>query len=327
MVFIRAFFRGLVLLIILLAVAGWTFAATLQSTLFHRETVKSWVEKSGAYENVVKTIEIRQVDATGKVDDAMLREAIGATFPPAYIQEQTEVAIDAAYNWLKGDASGISYSIPIHEKRNDFVNNLATLLETKLQNVPQCSSSFDISVECIPRTYTLETYAASIAKQTADDSDLFEEPITSGDMQPAGAISSLPVLARMTATMMWLLPLVIILGGVAYVALSHERLKAVATIGTRLVFGSFLLVVIGVLGWAFGGSLDLASRLFGGSDTTLVAMLVEPVMQQAVVSVGMWLTMWSGSVILFGIILWVVGYILQRRAGSRRSLASSSLGE
>jgi len=313
MVFLRAFFRGLLLLIILVSVALWTVAATLQMTLFNRETVKGWVQKSGAYENIVDTIEIRQVDVTGIVTSEMLRGAIGAVITPAYIQKQAEGVLDAAYNWLDGSAPAITYSIPIHEQRGSFIEHLGKQLEEKLRSLPQCSGISSFSQPCIPRAYTVETYAASIAKQTAEDSDLFEKPIVSDTAQLVSALQQLPPLVALSAIATWLLPIVIALCGGAYVALSRKWRQGIANLGKRLVFSSATLVVIGVLAWVFGGSLNLGARLFGGSDMAIITAVVEPLLEQGVTSVGMWLAIYSGSVVLIGMLLWVIGYTLQRR--------------
>lgn len=314
MVYMRAFFRGLVLLILLISVALWVLAATLQMTLLNRDTVKQWGAESGAYEKLVETLEINQVDATGMVSGDMLRQAIGRTFTPTYIQEQTEVIVDAAYDWVDGSATEITYTIPIHERRDEFIANLAAVIEEKVQGLPQCGGSLSLNDDCIPRAYTVETYAMSVAEQTAKDSELFEEPLTSIDAEPIDAVKALPILASFTAMAVWLLPIVIVLAGAGYVLLSKEWRRGIINLGKRFVFSSTTLVVIGALAWIFGGSVDLGTRLFGGSDATLIAMVVEPILQQAVVSIGMWLTIFAGAVLLIGLILWIVGAILQRRA-------------
>lgn len=309
----RAFFRGFVLLILLISVALWTVAATLQMTLFNREAVKSWMQASGAYENIIDTIEIRQVDATGIVTSEILRKAIDAVVTPTYIQEQTETVVDTTYNWLEGSASEITYSIPIHEQRSNFIEHLGKLLEEKIKDLPQCSGSLSISEPCIPRAYSAETYAASIAKQTAEDSDLFEKPIVSDTAQLVSTLQQLPQLVIMSATAIWLLPIVMVLSGGVYVVLSRKWQQGIANLGKRLVFGSITLVVIGAFAWFFGGSLDLGTRLFGGSDMAIITAVVEPLLEQGVASMGMWLAIYSGSVVLVGILLWVIGYVLHRR--------------
>jgi hypothetical protein len=323
MVFLRAFLRGIVLLVIILAIALWTFATTLQMTLLNRQTVKVWGEQSGAYGKLVDTLEIRQVDATGLVSGDMLRQAIGTTFPPDYVQEQAEMIVDATYDWIDGDASQIAYTIPLHERQNDFIENLSQVLKERVQSLPQCSGSLSMNVECIPRAYTVESYARSVAEQTADDSDLFEEPLTSGDMRPVDAVAVLPTLENASAMGVWALPIVIVLGGVVYVALSRQWRAGIANLGKRFVFSSLTLVVVGLLGWVFGGSLRLGARLFGGSDETLIATVVEPILQQAISSIGMWLTIAAGSVVVVGVILWIVGYVLQRRGGGISSNISA----
>lgn len=315
MVFMRAFFRGLLLLVILISIAVWVLAATFQMTLLNRDTVKQWGEQSGAYGKLVETLEINQVDATGLVSGDMLRRAIGETFTSGYIQEQTEVIVDAAYDWVDGEASEISYTIPIHERRDEFIGNLAGVIEEKVQDLPQCGGSLSLNEECIPRAYTAETYAMSVAERTAEDSDLFEEPITSADAEPVDAVKTLPTLASLTSMAVWVLPIVVVLTGIGYVLLSKNWRLGLTNLGKRFVFSSATLVIIGALAWLFGSSVDLGTRLFGGSDATLIAMVVEPILQQAVVSVGMWLTIVAGGVVLVGIILWIIGAVLQRRSG------------
>lgn len=313
MVFMRTFFRGFLLLIVLASIVLWVVAATLQATILSRDAMKSWIQNSGAYENIVDTIEIRQIDESGVVTSEMLRKAIGIVVTPAFIQKQTEGVVDVVYNWVEGKAPGITYSIPIHEQRSKFIEELGGLIEEKMSALPQCASSMSMAQACIPRAYTLETYALSMAKQTAEDSDLFEEPISSGETEWISTLQQLPMLASLSATAVWLLPIVVVLCSCAYVALSSRWYLGVSNLGKRFVFGSVTLVVIGVLAWIFGGSLDLAARLFGGSDAALIATVVEPILQQAIAAIGMWLTIFAGSIVVVGVILWIVGYLLQRR--------------
>lgn len=316
MVFMRAFFRGIILFLLLIAMAVWVIAATLQMTLLNRDIVKGWIQQSGAYENVVDTLEIRQIDATGLVKSDMLRGAIDATFPPASIQGHTEVVIDAVYDWVDGKAPAITYTIPLQEHRDDFVKNLAVLIEEKVQDLPPCSGALSVNEECVPRAYTVESYAQSIAQQTANDSDLFEEPISSNDVQLNDTVATLPTLANASQLASWVLPIFIVIAGVGYVLLSRTWQQGLMNLGKRFVFSSAFLVVVGALAWVFGGSLDLATRLFGGSDETIVATVVEPIVQGAISSVGMWLTLTAGSMLLAGVILWVVGYMLYRKSAS-----------
>lgn len=323
MVFLRTFSRGLVLFIVLISVALWVVAATLQATVFDRGAMKTWARDSGAYENIVDTIEIRQVDATGVVTSEMLRSAIGATVTPDYLQKHSEIVVDAIYDWVEGDTSEIAYEIPLQEQRTEFVVQLGKLVEEKLQQLPACTGLVSRSQQCIPRAYTLETYAASIAKQTAEDSDLFEKPITSEDIKLVQTLQQLPLFDSLSQTAVWTLPIVIALGGAAYVALSQKWRLGIANLGKRFVFSCASLVVVGGVAWLFGGSLDLGARLFGGSDATLLAVVVEPILQKAIASIGVWLTIFAGGFVLLGIILWIIGYVLLRRQSDKISTSSA----
>lgn len=324
MIFMRAFFRGIVLFVVLVSAGLWVVAATLQSTLLNRDTVKQWGTESGAYGNVMETLEIRQLDETGSVDGALLREAINQTLTLGYVQEQSEVAVDAFYDWVDGTSSEVTYTIPIQERRDEFIDNLAGKLEEKVRSLPQCTGSFSLQQECIPRTYTPETYAASIAKQTADDSDLFVEPIVVEAVEPVGVVATLPMLAYWSGVASWVLPILAVLMGGAYVALSQKWRNGIANLGKRLVFSSVFLVIIGAITWIFGGSLDLATRLFGGSDMSFVSSVIEPILHQAIPTIGMWLTIWSGSVLILGVLLWIVGFILGRQTKMNTSVSTSA---
>jgi hypothetical protein len=314
MVFMRAFFRGILLFLLLVAVAVWSVAMTLQMTLLNSDTVKGWVQQSGAYENIIDTLEIRQIDATGVVESSMLREAIKRAVPPAYIQTQTERVIDGAFVWIEGKAPAFTYDIPIHESRGEFIKQLGQLVEEKVKTLPRCTGSLGLSVECIPGAYTAGSYALSIANQTAQDSHLFEQPLTSKDTQQfIQTINMLPMIAAVSQTLSWMLPILIVLAGAGFVFLSQTWRIGMTRLGKQLVAGVTALVVLGGLLWTFGASTDLASRLFGGSDVALIAKVVEPIVRQAVVSIGMWLTIAAGSILVVGVVLWVIGSLLQRR--------------
>jgi hypothetical protein len=327
MVFLRAMLRGLIVLVIILSIAVWTMAATLQMTLLNRDTVKMWGEQSGAYDSLISTLDIREADATGMVDSAMLRDAISKTYTPSYIQEQAEMVIDATYDWTESKEEEIAFSIPIQERRDDFVTNLAALLQPKIENLPKCGSSLSLSDECMPQSYTAATYATSIAEQTANDSDLFEEPLTQASPETSLPVQNdaIPTYVGYITMASWLLPLVILLGAGAFIALSSERLKGMVIIGRRLVFSSLVLMLLGAIAWMFGGSLQLGAGVVDGSDPTLVTAVVQPLLREAIPSIGMWLAVFSGSVVLLGIVLWVIGYLLQRRADRSGPMGGDSV--
>src|SRR4051794_37340792 len=109
---VRALLASLFSLACTLAVSGFVLLLTMQTTVLNRQEVKTWVQHSGAYSHVIDTsvtsdpaIQQQLSTVSNAVSQHDLVAALSKTFPPSYIQQQSEKVIDSTYNWLDGKQS------------------------------------------------------------------------------------------------------------------------------------------------------------------------------------------------------------------------------
>lgn len=316
----RALARGILLLVIVATLTAWFTAGTLATTLLNRDNPKQWAAQSGVYDNIVTTlvrVEQTETENSNLIDIDTLRQAISRTFPPAYLQQQTETALNATYDWIEGKKQAISFSIPISQKRDDFTQQLAALLEPRIAQLPSCGATMALEYgSCLPPNYTARNFAQDVARQTAQNGSLFEQPITektfAQNQQSAPRTDWLPDAARLIPVAVITLPIVIVFAALGYVMLSGSRLKGMVVVGRRIFIHSLLFALLGGLAWYYGESLQLSGDAAAQNDTIL-RNIVEPLLHAALPAAGLWLMIFSGSAAVVSGGVWLVAFILRRK--------------
>lgn len=312
--------RWLLSFAIIVMLSAWIGAAVAQTTIFNKQAVKDWLASSGTYDTALRsffTLENSQGVAT-KED---FQTTFDATFPPSYIKQQTETALDATYDWIDGKKQTVDFSIPIQEKRDDFSNNLRKQIEPRIAALPQCPTRANPTADnptCIPQGMKANELTDQLLR-LSDDNDFLRQPITANTVAQSGqqlpSLSYLPMLSDLTGWLALTLPLAILLCATGYVLLSDNKLRGLGIISRRVFIHGLIFTVLGGLLWWFSRTLDLAATAQAPDiqQLTVIKNVVNPVFRIALPSIGHGLMFFGGSVAGVGGIAWLISFIIRRR--------------
>lgn len=290
----------------------------MQQTLLNRDTVKGWLATSGAYDNLVPSY-IKPSTSTGVATNQDVQAAIDNTFTPNYVKQEAEAAIDATYDWIDGKKQTIDFSIPVQDKRQDFINNLITQIEPRLAKLPRCPTrtSPDTAVPtCIPQGMSAHDLAAQVT-QLADGNTFLNQPLTQDNIGQSGLqlpnMNYLPKYASYIRTLATVLPLLILLCAAGYILLSTDKLRGWATMSRRLFFQTILIAVLGGVMWYIGSSIDISAATQGDQqNTAVVKNIVNPVLQHVLPDISKALVFSAGGIALVAVLSWLTAFILRR---------------
>lgn len=307
--------RVLLTIILTLSVTTWVWLATAQATVLNRSTVLGWIENSGAYQNFA---DILRNQTTGDnqeqsflTQDA-LQQALSNTLTPGFIRQNTQKVINATYDWLEGKTESIDFSLSLSEKREEFQNQLAIVLEAQAQNLPACGSHISDNL-CLPKGQTAATFAQDFAKRAVENSDFLTQPITPNSIGQTQKLPSLSPVLILTKNLQWLvlgLPVLIVLCAAAYILLTPRKLIGARLLARRIFFTVIASALIGGALWFLGSTLTLGPIM---ADDVITTKLLDPLLQQIVPSIGMWLCIFAGSVAVVSLGVWIATHIFIKK--------------
>lgn len=314
-----------------LMVTFWIFATVAQATILNRQVVKRWFATSGAYQNLI-TSAVNLQPMQGFVNQKDIKGALKTTYAPDYVQKQTESAIDATYDWIDGKTPNINFSIPVQEKRNDFIANLQKELLPRIQALPACTSSSPVSSvtpTCLPPGVSPQDIAKQYS-QLSDSSDFLNKPISPESMAqtgqaPTNNLSYIPKFASFIRTSVYILPFLAVLCGAGYAFLTNDKLFGTISIGRRLFFQGIILTIAGIGLWYLGTQIDVTGTADGDvAQQTLVKGLVNPILQHVVPDIGIALAIFSSLVAILGASTWIGAHIARQKISRRPKIISTT---
>lgn len=323
MKFVRLFGRGLLIMLISFALSVGIGLATLQATLLNKNETKSWLIKSGIYNNLVDTLVQPQGGAQGSaeeiIDQATLKKALMETFPPSYTQQQIEGVLDNTYAWLEGKSQTLSFSINIPEKRQEFAKNLGIALESKVAQLPTCSSRFDESTSCVPPGMSKSDFAQQLANRAQEGTTVLEKPITEQSTGQRPQPNLLPQIYQAAPTIIIGAIVTLLLAATGYVFLSDSRLRGLIIISRRITLGTIVIFALGVLVWYLGSSMQLSTTLAPSDQqqAQILGKIIDPLLQQVLPAIGTWMMLITGSVVTVSGATWLTAYLFARKQEQR----------
>lgn len=343
--FWRAILASLLSLVCTLAVSTYVTLQTLEATVLNRDEVKSWLDKSGIYNNLLSTIlntnqtaqdQLASSDAVTSATN--LKASLNQTFTPSYVKQATEKAIDSTYDWLNGTASTINFSIDTTVKKDDFVAKLSGTLEPQLAAFPRCSSAAQFDPNnptCLPPGTTAKQAADELAADAANQVSIFRQPVSNQTVAQSsdnsqssnsltdnqGAQQARSVVNNAKMWLVWL-PIIAVVSGGLMVVLSQKKLKAAKHLAGRLTWGLGITCVIGLLVASFGKTFT-ASSYANGANNTVMMQIVEPVIHQAAPAIGNRLALVSGILGAITLAMWITLLVVKKRTEKAELLTSA----
>ena len=301
--------------------SAWIFVATLNATVANREVVKNWLAQSGVYKHALDNTLRVTADQSGSLMDlttnTTLQQALTKTFDSTYIQQYTNKVIDATYDWVEGKAPAITFSIPVQEKSAEFSANLAAEIKPKIEMLPPCNSRIGNlnanQITCIPTGVSADDYAKQLA-QPSSSNGFLNTPITQDNLRSPIQLSALPALAQAMHMLLWALPIAVAVCGALFVLASDAKLAGLGRLGRQLTINAGLVLVLGLVTWYVGASLDLNSVLEGDEQqVAIISSLTNPLARTVIPDFGRALSIFSGIVTAVGGILWLGAFLLRRK--------------
>jgi hypothetical protein len=289
--------------------------------------VKQWLASSGVYQHALDNS--LHVIADDKNDSSLmdlttsttLQQALGKTFDSAYIKDHANKVIDATYDWIEGKTQAITFTIPVQEKSADFSANLAAEIKPKLELLPPCSSRIgnlnSNQISCIPIGVNIDDYAKQLA-QPSRDNGFLSTPLTQETLRGnSPQLSFLPILAQLMHVLIWALPAAIGICGILFVLASNNKLVGLGNLGRQLTINAGLIFAVGLVTWYLGTTLDLSgAQQNDEQNQAIIDSIVNPLARTIIPDIARALSLFSGSAMLIGVVLWLGSFMLRRKLRS-----------
>ncbi|MET0979764.1 MAG: hypothetical protein ABWX90_00735 [Candidatus Saccharimonadales bacterium] len=301
----RTILIGLASLIFMIALTGFIYVFTLQTTVMDRTVVKGWLRDSELYDGRLIAALVQTTNAGGGQNDApqpaantlsaspeAIKAALNTAFTPQFTQTQIEGVIDNAYNWIDGSSSEFAFSIPIDQKRDTLVAELSKSIEPQILALPVCQPFQAAAPQsiCRPSNVTVEQLASQLTAQSVDESGVFTKPITnesfanasqSAAQQPKQTIfSQLPDIYKGANALLLALPIAAVISlGIIIVATMHgQRLARVTRLSRRVLFSMlFIFLPTAFILWIAKDNDFGLSGMFAAQTGQLVAPLIKTI--------------------------------------------------
>lgn len=305
------------------ATALLVYIGTLQMTVLDRDVVKGWLVQGGVYKNnLVPTLiqsgaaHTEQPDPT--VDASQfaipkdaLKIALERTFTKDFVRTQAETTIDSFYNWLEGKTMEFAVSIPIDQKRDTFINELALASEPSIAALPVCGPKLTANTLCRPANIAPNLYSQQVIAQNINESGFFNKPITLNDAKndvpgtraPLAIPPFLPYISPIIIGLM----VVFVLSAASslWLAPVGNKLRATAGLGKRIFLAQiFTLVGALLLLLAFSSGFFKFSTMLP-DQPAVVSETIGSVVKVAFTTMATTLAIFSGIVCVTALIIWI----------------------
>jgi|GEM_PF-1266547 len=324
---LRAILIGLASFVYVVAISGFVYLLTINTTIMDRSVVKTWLKESQIYDGQIISALVQPPStgsspdntqsATSKISASpeAVKAAFSAAFTPEFTQTQLEGVIDNAYNWIDGTSPEFKFSVPIDQKRDVIITQLAKSIEPQVATLPICrSAQLAQQSVCRPANVSVGQLATELTTQSLDESGAFTAPLTeksftksaSANSQPSrtSTLSDLPTVHKTIDTLLLALPIVALMSIVIIltVTVRGQRLIAAARLARRIFFGMlFLLTPALVVVWlAKDSDFGLANIL-----TTPAAAIFIPLIKTIGVGILSKLALISGIVGGIAALFWI----------------------
>lgn len=320
-------------LVCLTALSGMVYLAMLSTTLLDRTDVKQWLSGSGLYANntLVSSIFAPQ-PSSGQIGDMSTVEeslipseaianAAARTFTTPYLKTSFEHVIDKSYDWIEGQVTAFTFSVPVQTKREVFIGELVKKVEPRITTLPLCN--LQARTICRPDIPVSE-FARQVVTDSISQSDFLQTPITQASFSAATSsqeietLSRLPQLRSIIATLLWVFPIVFILslGAIWLLAPHDNKLRAFIKL-SRGAFSSMLLATI------LSVAVIIIERVYGFPLETIMPPVGElgPIfaafITQLVLGMAWALLLFAGVVLVLSTLSWIVLAQIKKYLSSR----------
>lgn len=334
---LRSLLIGLAGFVCIVAISGFVSLLALQSTIMDRVVVKDWLSASKIYDGRLISALVQdsvnesaqggnpnpQLETGISASPEAIKTALNATFTPDFVQTQVEGVITNAYDWTEGKTPEFTFSIPIDQKRDTLIQQLAKAIEPQIATLPVCQSVKQTQQStCRPPNITIEQFANQLTTQSINDSPVFAAPITgesiAKDMQQdsqqpgTSPLDQLPAIRTGIDMLLIILPIAaaVSIAIVILASVRGRRLAAASRLSRRILFSVLLILIPAIVVIWIAKDNDFGlSNMFAAQ----IGDLVIPLIKTIIVGMSTKLALLSGIVCIVSAMTWIGCTIWRRK--------------
>jgi F0F1-type ATP synthase membrane subunit c/vacuolar-type H+-ATPase subunit K len=283
--------------------------------------LKQALKESGVYNSVIndalaaaqtKQENNQQGEPVLPANSPELRAIISESFPPRYLQAQTESVLDSLYKWLNGDTATLAFSLDLNEAKMRLAAGVEKYAGQRLAALPLCTpqtmppGEIDaFKASCLPPGFDIAGATVQAKQQILNgeflqDTTLNAEDLKGKDGRPVTEqYKAAPDIYQGAKKGIYALGVLTVLLGIATVFLSaywRAGLHKLAGIGISV--GSALILLSLLLGYGTRRTLEYFAKQPESNEP-----LQQTLMRGAELLAGDLRTWWFG----FGVALLVLG--------------------
>lgn len=301
---LRAILIGLASFVFIVAVTGFVYVFTLHTTVMDRSVVKGWLSESKLYDGRLISALVQATNAGGGQNGApqpsadvlsaspeVIKTVLNATFTPDFTQTQIEGVVNNAYDWIDGTSPEFTFSIPIDQKRDTLIAQLAKAVEPQVATLPVCQASrVATGSACRPPNVTVAQLAIQLTTDSINESGTFAKPITNesfsnankntGQQPQQTTLSQLPAIREGIDALLIALPVAAAISlMIIILATAHgQRMARAARLSRRVLFGMLFICLPSVLIIWLAKDNDFGlSGMFAAQTGELVVPLIKTI--------------------------------------------------
>jgi len=309
----RRFGAGLTGFLLFFSLLFLPLVMTLQVTVNSPGVIKASLQKSGAYESLIKNdiLPSSNVFSSTALSDSGIQKALKDAIPPSYVQTSSEKIVDSVYDYVHGTASSPDFSVNLSSVKTRFADNVAAYVKQKFDALPRCKV---ITIPSATMEAILQATCLPVGVSSRDISDLAHGMVASGvlfttsdtfDASTLAGTKQDAFLSTLTAmrkaypyfvVLVYALPIASVLLAIIFVLLNKPKRRGIKRLATLLLLTGLINGIAAVVGLLFIGIMGM-DGLFSGTA-------LSPVTQDVLDSIRLW---WLGISGVF-IALAILGY-------------------
>lgn len=247
---------------------GLAWAHVAAATIRNRETVKSWLDESNFYDQIVDGVLDSAKQQTAEegtslpVDDPQVQAIAKEAFSPEYLKENAEKVLDGTYRWLSGDTQRPVFEIDLAAAKQRLADGLGKYATDRAAGLPVCTAAqargladgFDaLNAPCRPPGVSAATAGASLRDEILNNQDFLGDTTFSGDdlfKNDSGQNADSQLQRFQTAYSLWglapyLLAGLAVLSALAVFFLSPTKRQGLRRVGVILATAGGWLALMG----------------------------------------------------------------------------------
>jgi hypothetical protein len=345
---LRWIFASLFTIVTVLIILAAILAISVTLNITNKQTVKSWLQEGGIYENMVEVAAdtvLMGVQETSRVYDAEflpdgelgdllsaeeIRQEAGKLFPEDWIKQQTEEIIDSFYAYLNGNVQEFRFAINLSPIQQNGREVLGNLLKQKIAALPECSpetlkdiENFNfVQTACLPAGLSAEQMNSMLDVELAK-LEIFDKPLLSSDelkdFYPAEFQNYGPSFRIAKYSWVGFLILILIFSLILWMLVPGRQKKFNVQIYIWFEAGVLAVLVALALRFGFSDGFDRA-MLQAGTEIKDLASVIKPALQLALNDITNYMLGFSLFTFLVGLIFI---FVKKQRSNKRNPMKYS----